>query len=169
MMRVRLRACGARQDGFTLIELLVAIMIIGVLAGIALAVFLGQSSKANDVSTKSNVANVSRLLQACVTSSNTRDDYRDCDSGSKLGETAPPLDPTPADESGDCNPPASGDTISDPDKTRILRASSDCFVVFGESRSGNRFWYIRRSDGSARRGCDAAGRDGCDADGSWGG
>jgi hypothetical protein len=42
-------------------------------------------------------------------------------------------------------------------------------VVLGRSRSGNRFWFIKRSDGSTRRGCDSAGVDGCPADASWGG
>jgi len=48
--RLHQRARGER--GFTLIELLVVILIIALLAGIAIPLFLGQRTKANDASAK---------------------------------------------------------------------------------------------------------------------
>lgn len=51
-----------RQDGFTLVELLVTMLIIGVLAAIALPVFLVQREKAHDSSAKADVTTLGKEL-----------------------------------------------------------------------------------------------------------
>ena len=50
------------QGGFTLIELLVVMIIIGVLAAIAIPIFINQRAKAHDAATKADVSNLGKEI-----------------------------------------------------------------------------------------------------------
>lgn len=51
------------EEGFTLIEILVVILIIGILASIAVPVFLNQRKTANDASVISDVKNIATAIE----------------------------------------------------------------------------------------------------------
>ena len=64
------RSIDKRDLGFTLIELLVVVIIIGILAAIAIPIFLNQRRKAIDASMKSDAKSVAHLEETYAVDSN---------------------------------------------------------------------------------------------------
>jgi type IV pilus assembly protein PilA len=68
--RLRYARSTRDDDGFTLIELLVVIIIIGILAAIAIPVFLNQRQKSYDAQAKSDARNAATIEETYLTDYN---------------------------------------------------------------------------------------------------
>src|SRR5204862_211423 len=70
LARIR-KAMEEREGGFTLIELLVVIIIIGILAAIAIPVFLNQRQKGYDAAAKSDLRNLAGFEEIYLSDTNS--------------------------------------------------------------------------------------------------
>jgi len=134
-----------QQDGFSLVEVLVVIVIVGLLAAIALPMFLSHQKSGRDATAKSDARNLSFEVEACNAEEK---DFTRCDETSELGQTGLAIG-TGAGE------------------VRVSAATSSSYTVEARSQTGNRFRISRDDEGTRRYTCDDAGKAGCRTGGEW--
>ena len=134
-MLQNLRNRAGEEKGFTLIELLVVILIIGILAAIALPVFLGQQEKGQDASAKADARNAYSQVEACYADTQ---DYTLCTPGE-----------LPVNKTGF----VFGATTSKNDNTIKLETTATTFKVTKESKTNSTFWVEKTAAGAIRRDC----------------
>lgn len=69
-----LRLKSEKEEGFTLIEILVVILIIGILAAIAIPVFLNQRKQANEASLRADMHNLALAIEQAFVNNPTNPD-----------------------------------------------------------------------------------------------
>jgi prepilin-type N-terminal cleavage/methylation domain-containing protein len=144
---IRPARAGADESGFTLIELMVVILIIGVLAGIAIAAFMSQSEKARDVTAKAQARNAETAAETYATEHSG--EYKGLEVV-KLKEIEP--------------------TLSDEGAAKLTKAEAKGggFVVQSEAiATKEKFSIERKESGEVIRTCEKETLGGCPVGGKW--
>ena len=144
--RVR-KSIDEKDKGFTLIELLVVIIIIGILAAIAIPVFLNQRKKAVDASIKSDLRTVANELETFYT------DTQNYPTATITGSAGSFV--VPATATGG----ATTDVKISSGNTVVATFSTDGYCIKGTNAKGtdttNGFFYASKNGGLQAKGTTA--------------
>jgi type IV pilus assembly protein PilA len=130
------------QRGFTLIEVLIVILIIGILAAIAIPMFIGHREKAQDADAKASARDLVAYVDSCYV---TNEDFTKC---STQAET----------DAADL------DWGTGPGQVSVVASKNDSYTIEAVSESGHVFTVKRSVGTGTQRTCTGGG--GC-SNGSW--
>jgi len=139
LARIR-KAMEKRDEGFTLIELLVVIIIIGILAAIAIPVFLNQRKKGYDTQAKSDARNLATLEETYMTDYNKYVGATDT-ARATTGLTFPNVQGALTDYRPSANVSAVKISLVDALGTTVETTGTVAYCIQTTSASGNTFAY----------------------------
>jgi type IV pilus assembly protein PilA len=132
-MLARIRKAQEKEGGFTLIELLVVMIIIGILAAIAIPLFLNQRKNAYDASLKSDVRTIANELESVYTDTQAYPAV-----AGFVGNTPPSV----TVQAGDVVRTSAGNNF-----TYNLNAAADAFCIVGSNVKATHNWVYVSSQG----------------------